>query len=141
MNLSQKGIELIKVSEGCSLKVYADPVGIPTVGYGHVTKRPIGSKITQAQADAYLMQDLTIAVEGVKAMVKVPLTDDQFSAIVSLAFNVGVMAVAKSTLIKLVNQGKLKEAADEFPRWNKARGKVLPGLVVRRAAERSLFLG
>lgn len=103
---------------------------------------PIGPSTTwtQEHADARLQRDLTAFSSKVEALLKVDLTDNQFSALVSFAYNCGIGNLRSSTLLQLVNRGKFKAAADEFLRWNKAKGKVLKGLTSRREAERRLFL-
>lgn len=133
-------IEKLKQWEGCRLIAYRDPVGIWTIGYGHTgsdVKR--GMQITQAQADKLLMDDLARFERAVDQAVKVPLTDNQFGALVSFAFNVGVAAFEKSTLLKKLNQGNYSAVPGELARWNRAGGKLLAGLVNRRAAEAGLW--
>ena len=133
---------LTKASEGCPPKIYLDPVGIPTGGYGHtkgLTKDMAGQPVSSAQADAWLREDLQSAVTSVNNLVKVPLTQHQFDALVDFAFNVGAGNFRSSTLLKLINAGNLAAAGDQFARWIYAAGKVLPGLVKRRAAEAAWF--
>lgn len=148
--LSQTGLALIKRFEGCKLVAYRDAVGVPTIGYGHTHDVKMGQTITQAQADAFLVADVEKFERGVNFLVdelRVEITQNQFDALVCFAFNVGLRALEKSTLAKKLYLMKQKEqasiyaVADEFPRWNKAGGKVLPGLTKRRGAERLLFLG
>lgn len=138
MNTSPAGAEIIKKAEGLKLKPYLCPAGVLTVGYGHTGN--VKGTITEAEAEALLKADLLKFEEAVLKHVRVPLKQHQFDALVSFVYNVGTGAFANSTLVKLLNQGKYKEAADQFPRWNKSNGKVLPGLVTRRAKERELFL-
>jgi lysozyme len=97
-------------------------------------------KITQAQADAWLREDLAKAAACVNANVKVPLTQNQFDALTDFCFNVGVGNFIASTLLRLLNAGNYAGAATQFDRWNLAAGRVLPGLVKRRLAERQLFM-
>jgi lysozyme len=98
--------------------------------------------ITQPEAEALLKRDLARFETGVNTMVEgFPTTGDQFSAMVSLAFNVGLANLLKSTLLKKHKRADFKGAADEFLRWNRAGGKILAGLTRRRAAERRLYLG
>jgi lysozyme len=143
MNLDETGLELIKQFEGIKLKVYRDPVGLPTVGVGHVVKPSeglqVGDVITEAQMDAFLRADVGQAEQTVNDLVQVPLKQKQFSALVSFTFNVGRGALSRSTLLRKLNAGDYDGAAAEFNRWTRARGRTLPGLVRRRAAERSLF--
>lgn len=103
---------------------------------------PIGpnTKWTQEQADKKKADDLEVFCNSVSKLLKVQVNDNQFSALVSFAYNVGANNLKKSTLLRLVNQGKFADAAEEFLKWTKARGKELPGLVRRREAERRLFL-
>jgi lysozyme len=141
MNISQKGIDLIKSFEGCSLSAYKCPAGVWTIGYGHTGSNVTqGVKITQEQAENMLKQDLAIHCNNVSRLVKVPLNQNQFDALVSFEYNVGYSAFASSTLLKLLNQKKYKESAEQFDLWKYAGKKVLAGLVRRRQAEKSLFL-
>lgn len=134
------GIELIKSFEGCKLKAYQDSVGVWTIGYGRTTNVHKGDVITQQQADDYLLIEYKEFESKVKKLVKVPLTDNQLGALVCFAYNVGVGALSKSTLLKKLNVGDYKGAAEQFLVWNKAGGKILNGLVRRRQAEKDLFL-
>lgn len=140
MKINDKGLELIKRFEGCRLTAYRCPAGVWTIGYGHTQDVKPGMAITKYDAERFLRQDIRRFEEGVTALVKVPLTSNQFSALVSFAFNVGVSALKSSTLLKKLNRGDLNGAANEFLRWNKAGGKELEGLTKRREAERNLFL-
>lgn len=148
MQTSEKGIKNIKDFEGCSLTAYPDPGtgGAPwTIGYGWthpVDGKPIkpGMTIKQETADRLLKTGLVSYENDVLKMAKVKLTQGQFDALVSFAYNVGSRALSTSTLLRKLNDGDVKGAADEFLRWNKACGKVLNGLTRRREAERALFL-
>lgn len=148
MQTSEKGIKNIKDFEGCSLTAYPDPGtgGAPwTIGYGWthpVDGKPIkpGMTIKQETADRLLKTGLVNYENDVLKMAKVKLTQGQFDALVSFAYNVGSRALSTSTLLRKLNDGDVKGAADEFLRWNKAGGKVLNGLTRRREAERALFL-
>lgn len=148
MQTSPKGIALIKQFEGCSLTAYPDPGtgGAPwTIGYGwthQVDGKPVkpGMKIDQDTADRLLKTGLVSYENDVMKLVKVKLTQGQFDALVSFAYNVGSRSLSTSTLLKKLNDGDAKGAADEFPRWNKAGGKVMSGLTRRREAERAMFL-
>lgn len=135
--------EIIRESEGLRLKAYPDPGsgGIPwTIGYGHTKGVKKGDTCTIEQANAWLADDMAEAFAIVDKAVKVPLTDKQRDALCSFVFNVGGGAFQKSTMLKLLNQGKYSEAADQFPRWTFASGKSMRGLVIRRGKERALFL-
>lgn len=133
------GKDLIKEFEGCKLKAYLCPAGVPTIGYGHTYGVKMGRTITQKDADTLLDVDYADFERKVLALLKVKVTDNQLGALVSFAYNLGVGALQKSTLLKLLNGGDPKSAANEFLKWNKAGGKVLPGLVRRREAEKKLF--
>lgn len=137
---SQEGIDLIRRWEGCRLKAYRCPAGVWTIGYGHTRSVISGLCITYDRAEELLKQDLKQFEETITSYVKVPLAQNQFDALVSFTFNVGVGAFGRSTLLKLLNQGKYALAAEQFDRWTKANGKELPGLVSRRAEEKKLFL-
>ena len=139
MQISKAGLDLIKQFEGLYLQAYRCPAGVPTIGYGHTAGVAMGQTITQQQADDYLRRDVRQFERAVERQVSVPLTQGQFDALVSFAFNLGEGALAQSTLLRLLNAGDYAGAAAQFDRWNKAGGRVLPGLVRRRAAERALF--
>ncbi len=139
MQISKAGLDLIKQFEGLYLNAYRCPAGVPTIGYGHTAGVAMGQTITQQQADEYLRRDVRQFERAVSRLVRVPLTQGQFDALVSFAFNLGEGALAQSTLLRLLNDGDHAGAAAQFDRWNKAGGRVLPGLVRRRAAERALF--
>ena len=139
--ISENGIKLIKNFEGCRLEAYKCPAGVWTIGYGHTgAEVHAGLKITQEQANKYLKNDLLIHCNNVSRLVKKPLTQNQFDALVSFEYNVGYGNFASSTMLKLLNQGKYSEAALQFSRWVYANKKVLAGLVKRRQAEKDLFL-
>jgi GH24 family phage-related lysozyme (muramidase) len=136
------GLLLVKTFEGLRLKAYQDAVGIWTIGYGTTRGVRPGMKITEAEAEKLLQEDLTRFEQAIHEAVNVPLNDNQFSALVSFTYNVGSGALRSSTLLKMLNQGSdVRSVADQFPRWNRAGGKVLAGLTRRRDAERALFLG
>lgn len=139
--LGKDGLELIKSFEGCVLKVYLDAIGLPTIGYGHLIKPGESfTKITQKEAEELLKSDAQIFVDGVNKLLEVSVSQNQFDALVSLAFNIGLGNFEKSTLLRLLNAGDFAGAALQFVRWNKAGGKVLAGLTRRREAETKLFL-
>lgn len=140
MKTSQKGINLIAKYEGCRLEAYKDPVGVWTIGYGHTANVRSGQVITKAQAEDLLRDDLSKFEAYVSKYVKIALSQSQFDALVSFTYNVGAGNLKSSTLLKKLNSGDYAGAANEFPRWNKAGGKVLNGLVKRRAEEQQLFL-
>ena len=138
---SQACIDLVKASEGCRLTAYRDAVGVLTIGYGSTGGITDGQTITQEQADALLLDDLDAAADAVRSMVTVSLTQGQFDALTSFCFNLGAGRLRDSTLLRLLNEGKYDQAANQFQYWTLAGGVRLPGLVKRRAAERSLYLG
>ncbi len=140
-NINSKGLNVVKSFEGLRLDSYLDPVGVWTIGYGTTSGIKAGMRITQAQAESYLKQDLDRFEQAVKSAVKVSLSSDQFSALVSFTYNVGEGALNSSTLLRKLNQGDYQGAASEFARWNKGDGVELPGLTRRRSAEKALFLG
>ncbi|MGU3389186.1 lysozyme [Sphingomonas sp. M1A8_2b] len=137
---SRAGLGLVKTFEGCKLTAYLCPAGVPTIGYGRTTGVKLGQKITQAQADAWVVEEYDEFEARVRRIVKVPLTANQLGALTSFAYNLGSGALASSTLLRLLNGGDYSGAAAQFARWNKAGGKVLAGLTKRRAAEAALFL-
>lgn len=138
--ISEAGRQLVKSFEQLRLVAYLDMRGIPTIGYGHTQSVRLGQRITETDAEGFLEEDLAAAERGVDAALKVPITDAQFSALVSLAFNVGVARVAGSTLMRKLNAGDVEGAAREFPRWDHAGGIEVAGLLRRRIAEQRLFL-
>ena len=143
MTPSDNAFDMIKRFEGFRANAYPDPGtgGEPwTIGYGHTGGVKRGDVCDEAQADYWLRQDVQTAVNGVQDCVHATLSQNQFDALVDFTYNVGVGNLCRSTLVKKLNAGDYTGAADEFLRWNKAGGKVLPGLTARRSAERELFL-
>lgn len=143
MKTGAKCKELIKSFESLKLKAYPDPGtgGKPwTIGWGHTKGVKPGDQITQVQAETFLAEDLSVFEAAVSTAIKRPMTQNQFDAMVSLAFNIGGSNFASSTLVKKFNAGDASGSADEFLRWNRANGKVMNGLTRRRTAERELFL-
>ena len=162
--ISSLGLDLIRSFEGLedgdpttvNLDPYLDPVGIWTIGWGHAirwngrllrgrddaarAKALYPDGLTPDQANLLLRGDVLDTCRDVQALVTVPITDPQFDALVSFAYNCGTGALKRSTLLKLLLAGKVNAAADEFLKWTKAGGQVLPGLVRRRQAERDRFL-
>jgi lysozyme len=138
--INQKGLDLIKTFEGLRLSSYEDGVGVWTIGYGHTKNIRAGMTISKEQAELYLKDDLKRFEAAVLRLVKVQLSDNQFSALVAFAFNIGDSAFANSTLLRFLNEARYYEAAFQFLRWDKAGGKVLAGLTLRRGAEMGLFL-
>ncbi len=143
MKISQKGTDLIKQFEGVSLKAYPDPGtgGEPwTIGYGHTGGVKKGDVITQAQAEEFLRNDLIKFETGVSNALTVETTQNQFDAMVSLAYNIGLGNFTKSTLLRKHNANCWQCAAAQFGVWRNAGGKVMNGLIRRRAAERELYM-
>lgn len=139
--INSDGIALLKHFEGLRLKAYKDSVGVLTIGYGHTGADVTdGQTISSLQAEFLLNLDLQRFEKGVDALLNKPVNDNQFSALVCLAYNIGLTNFSTSTLLKCVNKGWFDKAADEFGRWNHAGGQVLPGLTLRRKAERDLFM-
>lgn len=145
MTTSQTGINLITSFENLELKAYLCPAGVWTIGFG-TTVYPNGTQVkkgdicTAEQAKAYFAYDLKRFENAVNDGLTVLVNQNQFDALISLTYNIGETAFKKSTLLKLLNANKFTEASDQFAVWNKGNGKVLNGLVRRRAAERVLFL-
>lgn len=145
MKVNSKGIQLIKTFEGCLLNAYLCPAKVWTIGYGstqYLDGKPVkqGDKITQQQAEELLIDTVNMFAQGVEKLIKVDLNDNQFSALVSFAFNLGIGNLQKSTLLKKVNENPNNHMIKtEFAKWNKAGGKVLNGLTRRRNAESQLY--
>jgi lysozyme len=147
MRLTEKGINLIKEFEGLRLTAYRDSVGVWTIGYGNTfyedgTTVKQGDKITQERADSLFRSIVDKFADQVRASLINPdrVSDAQFSAMVALAYNIGIGAFRGSTLLRKVNANPCDPTIpDEFPRWNKSGGKVLAGLTRRRKAEAELY--
>lgn len=144
MKTSTVGRSLITEFEGLRLTAYRCSANVLTIGVGHTSaagapKVVAGMTITRAEADAILSRDLAKFERAVAAAVKVPVSQNQFDALVSLAFNIGERAFGRSTLVKRLNAGRFDEAADQFAAWNKVNRKAVAGLTRRRAAEAKLF--
>lgn len=141
--INRAGLDLIKRYEGLELEAYQDPVQIWTIGYGHTRGVKPGDTISEAQAEVFLYEDLDGAERAVSsnlsAEVFSTISANHYSALVSFTYNVGAGSLRRSTLLKKINAGDFEAAANEFKRWNKAGGKVLNGLIARRAAEEELF--
>lgn len=145
MAISERGLDLIRKFEGFEERAYVCPGGAMTIGYGHVIKpgEPYsqqGYTISGRSAMEVLDADCDIAENAINQLVKVPLTQNQFDALVSLVYNIGVGAFSKSTMLAKINARDYQSAADEFHRWNKSKGKVMAGLRNRREQESRLFL-
>lgn len=146
MRINKAAIDLIKSFEGCELEAYRDPVGVWTIGYGLTTDAlpgvtvGAGMTITQKQADEYLHAVLKRFAEKILPGFTRQPTENQFGAFLSLAYNIGFGGFLKSTALRRFNEGDFEGAAEALQWFNKAGGKVLRGLVRRRAAEAALFL-
>lgn len=139
MTTSKTGLALIAAHEGLKLKAYLCPAGVPTIGYGHTKGVRMGDTITPDQADKFLREDLADAEKAVNAQ-GLKINQNQYDALVSFTFNVGVGNFGKSTLLKKVKANADDPAIrNEFARWNKGGGKVLPGLTRRRKEEADLY--
>lgn len=146
MNITKEGIELIKHFESCKLNPYFDTRGIPTIGWGNTyyangIKVKITDKaISQKEADDLLLIIIGKFIGEVKPLIKAQLSDNQFSAIISLVYNIGVANFKSSTLLKLLNKKPLDpKVIEEWNKWNKSNGEVLKGLQRRRASESHLY--
>lgn len=140
---SEVCVSMIQAFEGYVGKAYKDAVGVWTIGFG--TTRPDGQPVkpgmecTKEQAKEWLLTDLSNFMKRVEPSIKVALEQHQVDAIASFIYNVGTGNFLKSTMLKYINAGMMDHAANEFPKWNKAGGRVLKGLVRRRDAEMRMF--
>ncbi|MDP6691084.1 MAG: lysozyme [Alphaproteobacteria bacterium] len=147
MKTNAKGLAIIKQYEGFSRLPYRDPIGIPTIGYGSIwgldRKRVMMDhpEIDEDDGEALLAREVDHTERAVHRLIRVPLSDNQFAALVSFTYNVGPGNLQRSTLRQKANRGDMAGAADEFPKWRRAGGRILRGLVRRRAEERELWLG
>ncbi len=146
MKISQKGLDLIKKFEGFSAKPYLCPAGVPTIGYG-ATYYTNGTKVTMSDepiseewAEQLLSHIVHTYEKGVTSLVIPKITQNQFDALVSFAYNVGVTNFRKSTLLRLINKDPNNpEIANQFMRWVRGGGKVINGLIKRRQIESKLY--
>ncbi len=154
MQMSENGLGLLQQWEGFKLQVYKDSAGFPTIGVGHLLTKPelasgeivIGGApvqyaggLTDQQTLDLLAQDVKPAEQAVNTGVKAPLNQNQFDALVSFTFNVGVGAFQSSTLLKVLNQQQYDEVPAQLLRWTRAGGQVVQGLVNRRENEIKLW--
>jgi lysozyme len=141
MKLSAAGMELLKKSEGFRNRVYLDAAGFPTVGYGHRLLNPASfpNGIDEPLAAEILVSDVRDAEQAIERLVKVPLTQGQFDALVDFCFNLGPGRLAASTLLKVLNRGRYDEAAEALLCWDRAGGRQLGALKARREAEAGLW--
>ena len=141
MNISQEGLSLIKKFEGCELEAYQCAAGVWTIGYGSTKGVKEGDTLTQKEADNLLLHEMQEYESYIKELVKVPLKQNQFDALVAWTYNLGPTNLNNSTMLKKINEKDWEEVPNQIKRWNKAGGKVLEGLVRRREAEALLFQG
>jgi len=141
MQFSAAGLELLKRSEGFRSRVYLDVAGFPTIGYGHRLLHPesFSNGIDEAQAADILLSDVREAEQAVLRLVKVPLTQGQFDALVDFSFNLGEGKLAATTLLKDLNAGRYDAAQDQLLRWDHAGAQENAGLKARREAEAELW--
>lgn len=141
MKCNQAGVNIIKKYESLRLFAYYCPAGILTIGYGHTGQDvKSGMQISEHMADLLLIKDLERFEKEISALLKVSVSENQFSALVSFTFNVGSGNLAGSTLLKRLNEGNIHAAANEFEHWNRSKGMPLRGLTKRRMEEKELFL-
>lgn len=141
-SFSEDGLALTRGFEGLRLTSYRDCAGVWTIGYSHTGPDvATGKQITEIEAEALLRADVREAVACVNRVVTVAIRQHHFDALVDFCFNAGVRAFTTSSLLRCLNNGQFAEAAAQFGLWVRAGGKVVPGLVKRRAAEAALFSG
>ncbi len=145
MRMNSQGLVLLKAAEGCRLTAYRDAVGILTIAYGHTSRAGLpqvvpGLRVSMKQASDILQRDIDIFARGIAGLIKRALNSNQESALISFAYNAGVPAFAGSSVLRAVNAGKFELVPRRLNLWIKAKGRVLSGLVKRRAAEGSLFM-
>jgi lysozyme len=152
LSLSRNGADLIKAFESCEkkagpgrFKAYFCPAGVLTIGWGHTNdsgrRFSAGEAWSQEECDAAFEDDMKVFEDAVRRNVRTRLNQDQYDALVSFTYNVGETNLRRSTLLRKLNDGDFEGAAHEFCKWNKGGGKVLAGLVRRRASEALLFQG
>ena len=141
MEFSEKGFDLLKRSEGLRLHVYKDAAGLPTIGYGHKLQKPLSfpNDITEGEADQILACDVDDAEAAVQRLVKVPLTQGQFDALVDFTINLGAGRLAGSSLLRFLNAGNYSEAAAQLLLWDHVGAVELSALKARRKAEYELW--
>lgn len=144
MKISDNGINFIAGWEGVEYKAYKDAVGLFTVGIGHLIKLPeekflLNKTLTRDEVYDIFREDIKRFENNLNKVIKVPINQNQFDALISLAFNIGNGAFNNSTLLKVLNQGNYEEVPNQILRWDKAGGKTLLGLTRRRKAEVELF--
>ena len=141
MKMSSAGVDLIKHFEDCKLTAYEDEKDIWAIGWGHTAGVKMGDKWTQDKADNTLLNDIDEFEGYVNNYVNVPLTQNQFDALVSWTFNLGPGNLQSSTMLTKLNEKSYDEVPSQMKLWNKAGGEVSPGLERRRNAEAAMFSG
>lgn len=146
MKTSEKGLQFIRREEGERLTAYADIIGVWTIGVGHTGKvdgKPVakGMVISADKSRELLSADLSKFESAISRLVKVPLKQYEFDALVSLVFNIGETNFARSTLLKMLNANDFKGAAEQFLVWKNAGGRPVQGLLNRRKREKDMFNG
>jgi lysozyme len=143
MEFSAAGLDLLKRSEGFRSRVYLDVAGLPTIGYGHRLVHPEAypKGINEAQANQILLNDLREAEQAVARLVKVPLTQGQFDALMDFVFNLGSGRLASSALLKILNTGRYSDAVEQLLLWDHAGSQECEALSARRQAEADLWRG
>ena len=143
--INARGLSIIKTFEGWSPSVYVCPAGVPTIGYGSIWSLD-GKRVTmahpnisKAEGQTLLQRELHHIQRAIGQLVHVPLNTNQYSALASWTFNLGSGRLQSSTLRRKLNRGDYEGTSAEFPKWRRAGGKILKGLVIRRAEERELF--
>ena len=139
MKCNDKGLAIIRKWESLRLKAYKCSAGVNTIGWGHTKGVKNNDVCTIEQANEYLKNDVE-EVETQINNINLQLTDNEYSALVSFIFNIGIGNFNKSTMLRLLKQNKKIEASNEFQKWNKCKGAILNGLTNRRRDERNLFL-
>jgi len=140
MKTSDSCVEMIKEFEGKKQVAYQDPAGVWTIGYGHTKGVEKGQLCIEKTCDRFLMEDLEEVEEYIDRLVKVPLTQNQYDALVSWTFNLGSGSLKESTMLRKLNYGDYESVPEEMKKWVYAGDEVLEGLVRRRDAEATLFL-
>ena len=139
--ISERGIKLLKDFEGFRTHAYQDSVGVWTIGYGHTKGVTPNMVISTAEGEEMLVEELKEYENYVDDLVKVPLDQHQYDALVSWVYNLGPTNFRSSTMLRVLNEGKYEEVPNQIRRWNKAGGKELDGLTRRRNAEAEMFAG
>ena len=146
LHINEAGLDLIKHYEGWRESPYLCSAARPTIGYGSTWDRNGNAvtldhpDITQEQGEYLLLREVRHSEKAIRRLVKSELTENMFSSLCSFIYNVGSGNFQKSTMRMKLNRGQFEDAADEFPKWRKAGGRVVKGLVIRRRSERELFL-